>query len=101
MTVFHEPDPLNPEGDTTTAFPDYYARGAQIRQFGVGGASTKGQPPNAMAAMANPPEAMVTAAGKVLTEPMITVNDLERYFPSATYVADVTSGGGGTDGGGP
>lgn len=90
MTVFQEPDPLNPEGDTTAAAPDYYTRGAQIRQFGVGGASTKGTAPNVLHGLANPPEAMVTAAAKALTEPAYTENDLGRYFPSATYVTDIS-----------
>jgi len=99
MTIYEEPDPLNPEGSTTSAPPAYYAAGAQIRQFGVGGISTKGVAPNVLGGLANPPAAMVTAAAKVLTEPMYTENDLGRYFPSTEYLSDL--GGSSVDGGTP
>jgi hypothetical protein len=99
MTNYEEPDPLDPEGDTTTAFPAYYAAGAQIRQFGVGAVSTIGAAPSVLPALANPPEAMTAAAALAINKTTVTEQDLGRYFPSATYVADVSSGGG--DGGTP
>lgn len=89
MTIYQEPDPLNPEGSTTAAPSSYYTRGTQVRQFGVGGASTKGKAPDVLGGLANPPAAMATAAAKVLTEPMYTENDLGRYFPSTEYLSDL------------
>jgi hypothetical protein len=89
MTNYEEPDPLDPEGDLSLLRPAAWVAGSQIRQFGVGGASTTGQPPTVLAGLAAPPAAMVTAAAKELAVTCVTENDLGRYFPSATYLADM------------
>lgn len=80
MTI-EEPDPLDPEGSTSPTRPSWWTAGAQVRQFGVGGAGTLAPPPTIVPALANPPEAMVTAADAVLTRPVITSSDHQTYFP--------------------
>lgn len=80
MANYEEPDPLDPEGDTTQAEPDYFARGAWMRQSGVGGASTRGAAPSVLNALANPPTGMVTAAADVRTHSVVTDSDKSRYY---------------------
>lgn len=82
MATNYQPDPIDPEGYTTNAVPVGWLAAAQVRQFGVGGASTKATPPTVLTALANPPAAMATAAAKVLTKAAITTNDRGRYFSS-------------------
>ena len=84
-------DPENLYYDPSLALPIVYTHAYQIRQVGVGGASGIGGAPNVLAALANPPANMVTAAEKVLTTNIYTNNDLGRYFPAAEYFAPTTA----------
>lgn len=61
MTSFQEPDPLDPEGSTSAVVPPWYTAGCQVRQFGVGAATTFGAAPSVVNGLANPPAAMVNA----------------------------------------
>jgi hypothetical protein len=83
MVNYQEPDPLDPEGATSNVVPAWWTAGTQVRQYGVGGASTKGQAPSILPALAHPPEAMTTAAAAVRTESIVTDSDKTRYYPAS------------------
>lgn len=61
MTVYREPDPIDPEGDTSNLVPPWWTAGAQVKQFGVGACSTLGAAPSVVNGLANPPAAMTEA----------------------------------------
>ena len=75
-------DPEDPESQGPTV-PATYTAACQVRQYGAGGAKTTGVPRTVLNALANPPAAMVTAAGKVLTKPVVTPSDLNVYYSVA------------------
>lgn len=80
MPTFEEPDPLNPEGDIELGHvPDWYSRGCQIRQFGVGGASTLGQPPNISTALAFPPATMSIGLAGLRAGVVVVEGSAARY----------------------
>lgn len=77
----------NPEEQfygTDPTLPVLFTGAYQVRQFGVGGATTQGAPITILSALANPPAAMVTAAEAAITDTVTTSNDLARYYPSST-----------------
>lgn len=86
-------DPENPESQGPTV-PAMYTAACQVRQYGVGGASTQGAGPSVLGALKNPPAAMVTAASHAITAPVVTINDLEDYYSVASANAlDPVNGG--------
>jgi hypothetical protein len=83
--------------NSEAAVPAFYTGGYQIRQFGVGGASTLGQPPLILDALDPAQETncnMAAAADNVYlggsevvtanngVDYPVTTNDKNRYFPA-------------------
>lgn len=75
-------DPENPESQGPTV-PTFYTAATQVRQYGVGGASTLGGAPSALPALAHPPAAMVTAASHVRTDTVVSLAALNKYYSVA------------------
>jgi hypothetical protein len=84
-------DPENPESQGPTV-PAIYTNACQVRQYGVGGASTHGAGPSVLPALKNPPAAMVTAAAHARTTSVVTLNDLVDYHSVADANANGANG---------
>jgi hypothetical protein len=80
-------DPENLYYGTSPTLPVLFTGAWQVRQFGVGAANTLGQPHSIASALANPPEAMTTAATSSATNAkdlyVVTPNDLDYYHAHA------------------
>lgn len=78
-----DPNLENPMGAWGTTLPTLFTASYQTRQYGVGGASTYGQPPSIIAALKTPPAAMTTAvnssAAKAIGFYVVTLRDKETY----------------------
>lgn len=80
-------DPENLYYGTNPTLPVIYTGSYQVRQFGVGAASTLGQAPAIVSALASAPSAMVTATASSKTHArnlyVVTQNDLDYYHAHA------------------